>query len=82
MEVLSAIETYTTVEVPMKAFELSTSTRPNVLFSIARSERRVESRPALTSSAGLRIKTTAVARTARMAITTRSSIKVKDSLLL
>ena len=46
------------------------------LFNAARSESLVLSLPCFKSSAGFKTKTTAVARTPKIAITTNNSIKV------
>ena len=45
----------------------------------AKSDIRVESLPCFKSSAGLKTKTTATERTARMAMTMRSSTRVKPA---
>src|ERR1035441_10518530 len=47
------------------------------VFRVAMSEMREESLPSWRSPAGFRVRTTTTARTARMAMTTRSSMRVK-----
>jgi len=76
--VVSGRDIYTIVEVPkLPVPAWSVWYKPKALFMVAKSERRVESLPCLISSAGLRMRVTATANTAKMAITTRSSMRVK-----
>ena len=62
---------------PKEVSGWSTWRKPRDLLILFKSERRVESLPCLMSSAGFMTRMVAVAMTAMMAITTRSSMRVK-----
>jgi len=77
VESVSGREVYTMVDVPIHLAIWSVWYKPKALFMVARSESLMESLPCLISSAGLRMRVTATANTAKMAITTKSSMRVK-----
>ena len=79
-EALSGIDTYTIEEVPMKPFTTSEENKLREVFTVARSERRLESRACFKSSAGFKVITTTTERMATNAKTTKSSIRVKEFL--
>ena len=81
-DALSGIDTYTIEDVPMKPFTTSEENKLREVFTVARSERRLESRACLSNSAGLRVITTTTERMATKAKTTRSSMRVKLLLFL
>ena len=77
VEVVSGMETYTTVEVPMKPLVTSALKAARAVLRFDRSERRFESLACFNSSAGFRVIITTTLKIATIARTTRSSINVK-----
>jgi hypothetical protein len=61
-----------------EAEKISVAAKDSAVFKVEMSERRLESLDCLRSSAGERVTTTTAAKTATIAITIRSSIRVKD----
>ena len=74
-------DTYTTVDVPIKPDVTSAENKLRAVLMVERSERRLLSRACLMSSAGLRVKMTTTLKMATRARTTKSSMRVKLSLL-